>query len=128
MDALDESEATCSFIDLQTGMVWPADLIDFDQGPTDFDPDDETRWLAVTGLGSRAAWRLMESFTATIDDQRLKSQLEQAINSPDAFRRFMTTLERHADQFTRWHRYRNDAGLGQARHWLANHGYRPIED
>ena len=37
----------------------------------------------------------------------------------------MNTLERDPDQFTRWHRYRADAELGRARHWLAEHGYQP---
>ena len=124
-EALDESAGNDAYIDLHTGTVWPAELLDIDQGPHDFDPDDDTRWLPVTGQGSRPGWQVMERFITAIDDPNLRQRLERAITGSGAFRRFMNTLERDPDQFTRWHRYRADAELGRARHWLTNHGYQP---
>ena len=124
-EALDESAGNDAYIDLHTGTVWPAELLDIDQGPDDFDADDDTRWLPVTGQGSRPGWHAMERFITTIDDPNLRQHLERAIVGSGAFRRFMSTLERDPDQFTRWHRYHADAELGRARHWLAEHGYQP---
>ena len=124
-EALDESAGSDAYIDLHTGTVWPAELLDIDQGPDDFDADDDTRWLPVTGQGSGPGWQVMERFITTIDDPNLRQRLERAIVGNGAFRRFMNTLERDPDQLTRWHRYRADAELGRARHWLANHGYQP---
>ncbi len=124
-EALDESAGGDAYIDLHTGTVWPAELLDIDQGPDDFDADDDTRWLPVTGQGSRPGWHVMERFVTTIDDPNLRQRLERAIVGSGAFRRFMNTLERDPEQFTRWHRYRADAELGRARHWLTEHGYQP---
>ena len=125
-EVLDESFASESFIDLKSGVVWAGDLLDLDQGPDDFDRDDDERWLPVMGLGPSVDLKNMERFVATIPDAQLARLLMDAISRPDAFGRFRTALERAPDQFTRWHRYCDDAWLGQARHWLAKRGYEPI--
>lgn len=49
-EALDQSAASESFIDVVDGVLWPAQLFDFDEGPADFDPASD-RWLIVVGLG-----------------------------------------------------------------------------
>jgi hypothetical protein len=76
------------------------------------------------GAGSRAAYAVMEGFIATIDRPGLASQLQAEINGSGAFRRFQAELSRHDDEYTRWHRFRDDASLGRARAWLGDHGYR----
>ncbi len=67
---------------------------------------------------------VMERFIDTIDNPGLASRLRDAISRPKGFRRFKTELGRHDDEYTRWHRFRDDARLGRARAWLAEHGYR----
>ena len=47
-EALDQSAASESFIDVNDGVPWPAQLFDFDEGPADFDPASD-RWLIVAG-------------------------------------------------------------------------------
>ncbi len=123
--ALNQPVGTESFIDLVDGTLWPAMLFDDDQGPDDFDPESE-RWLLVAGLGSAAAYEVMQRFVSTVEHPELASRLSEAIVGSGAFRRFQDTLSRHASEYTRWHRVRYDAQLGQGRAWLADHGYRPI--
>jgi Uncharacterised protein family (UPF0158) len=122
-EALDQSAGSESYIDVIDGALWPAQLFDVDQGPDDFDPESD-RWLLVDGLGSRPAYELMKRFIATIDDPVLARRLTEAIAGSGAFRQFQSELSRHDDEYTRWHRFREDARLGQARAWLADHRYR----
>ena len=124
-DVIDQSPANESYIDLESGAVWPGELLDLDQGPDDFDPDDSGRWLLVSGEGSTAAYGDMERFIATVESEALGNRLRQAISGKAPFKAFLATLQRDDDQFTRWHRHRDDARVGRARHWLAERGYSP---
>jgi hypothetical protein len=65
----------------------------------------------------------MQRFAATIEQSDLASRLSDALAGSGAFRRFQTELSRHEDEYTRWHRFRDDARLGRARSWLAAQGY-----
>lgn len=123
-DALDQSPATVSYIDLTTGVVWPGELFHVGQEPEDFDADDSTRWLPVGGSGAKTSYAVMKRFIDTIDNPGLAARLQDEISGPKAFRRFQTELSRHDDEYTRWHRFRDSARLGQARAWLAEQGYR----
>ena len=123
-DALDQSPASPSYIDLTTGVVWPGEMFDVGQEPEGFDPDDSNRWLPVVGAGSKTAYAVMERFIDTIDNPGLASRMRDEISGPRAFRRFQTKLGDHDDEYTRWHRFRDEARLGHARAWLAEHGYR----
>jgi len=124
-DVLDQTPGVESFIDLRSGGVWPGELFEVDQGPADFDFADRDRWLVVVGLGSGPGYADMERFGATITDVALADQVADALAGAGALRRFRSALERSPDEFTRWHRYRDDARLGRARAWLAQHGYEP---
>lgn len=66
----------------------------------------------------------MQRFVASIEQPDLASRLRAALAGSGAFRRFQSELNRHDDEYTRWHRFRDDARLGQARSWLAEHGNR----
>lgn len=123
-EALDQSPTSVSYIDLTNGVVWPGELFDIGQEPEDFDADDSARWLPVVGVGSKAAYAVMERFIDTIESPGLASRLRDVVSGPKVFRRFQTELSRHDDEYTRWHRFRDDARLGHARAWLADHGYR----
>ena len=121
-EALDQSAGSESYIDVTDGALWPAQLFDVGQGPDDFDAASD-RWLVVVGLGSRSAYEVMQRFISTIDQPGLAERLTDAIAGSGAFRRFQSELSRHDDEYTRWHRFRDDARLGHARAWLADHGY-----
>ena len=123
-EALDQSVASVAYLVLDTATVWPAELFDIGEEPDDFDPDDDQRWLPVPGQGARAGYASMEDFITTVTDPRLAGRLHDAIAGTGAFRRFHDELSRNDDEYTRWHRWRDDRRLGRARAWLAEHGYR----
>lgn len=111
--ALDQSGGSESFIELTDGTLWPAQLFEVDQGPADFDPASD-RWLLVVGLGSGAAYGAMQRFVSTIEQPDLASRLSDALAGSGAFRLFQTELSRHEDEYTRWHRFRDDARLARS--------------
>ena len=124
-EVIDQSAGSESYIDVNSGAVWRGDLFDAGQGPEDFDPDDAGRWLLIVGEGSRAAYGDMERFVASVEPEALRGRLQQAIAGKAPFKAFLAALQRDDDQFTIWHRHRDDARMGRARHWLAEHGYTP---
>ena len=99
-EALDEPPASESYIDIGTGMLWPAQLFDVDQGPDDFDEDDSERWLLVAGFGSSAAYEVMQRFISTIEPSDMASRLTDVIVGSGAFRRFESELQQDEDQYT----------------------------
>ena len=123
-EALDQAVASVAYLDVDTATVWPSELFDIGEEPEDFDPDDEQRWLPVPGQGPRAGYATMEDFITTVADPRLAGRLHDAIAGTGAFRRFHDELRSNDDEYTRWHRWRDDRRLGRARAWLAEHGYR----
>ena len=124
-EVLDESEASEGFLDLATGQVWPGALFEVDAGPEDADLDDATRWMLVRGLGPSESRRDMRDFAFTVDRPALRERLLDALEGRGGHRRFRDTLAGHGEEFTRWHRFRDDRQLGRARAWLADAGYRP---
>jgi hypothetical protein len=123
-EALNEQDGTENYLDLTTGTVWLHTMTDFGVADDlDIDFSDDTRWLFVLGEGSHEAYRDLQRFIGTVDDDDLAAQLAAAIEGRGAFRRFRSVLERDPSEFTRWHRFEADARLGHARSWLANHGY-----
>ena len=124
-DVIDGNTSCESYIDLSSGVVWPGEIVDRGQGPDDFDPGDASRWLFVGGAGSRLAYADMERFIATVEPDALSVKLRDAINGKHPFKAFLTVLQRHDEQFTSWHRHRDDARIGRARHWLAERGFEP---
>ena len=124
-DVIDGNTSSESYIDLSAGVVWPAEIIDLGQGPDDLDPADTSRWMFVGGEGSQLAYADMERFIATVEPDALSVKLREAINGKHPFKGFLAVLQRHDEQFTSWHRHRDDARIGRARHWLAERGFAP---
>jgi hypothetical protein len=123
-EALSEQAGTENYLDLHTGAVWFHTMTDFGVADDlDVDLSDETRWLFLPGEGSHEAYRDLQRFISTVDDDDLAALLTEAIEGRGAFRRFRAVLERDPAQYTRWHRFDADARLGHARSWLADHGY-----
>ena len=124
-EALDESDGAVAMLELSSGSVGPGEILELGDGPDEHDLADSSRRLPVPGEGSGETYRVMRRFAGTVADDGLRHRLAGSLDGGGAFKRFLGTVERVPGEFTRWHRYREDAGLGQARAWLAEHGCRP---
>lgn len=124
-EALDESPGVESLPHLDTGTVWPGQLLDLGEEPDGYDPEDPGRWLPFAGDGSHGAYRDMERFTATLGDHSAAAALEKALGGKGAFGRFRSALDRYPEHLTAWHRFSDDARLGRARAWLTDQGSEP---
>jgi hypothetical protein len=67
-DALEASAGVGSLLNLDSGAVWPGQLLDIGEKPDGYDPDEPGRWITFGGLGSHDAYRDMERFTASLAD------------------------------------------------------------
>jgi hypothetical protein len=124
-DALTEPPGSVGYLDLQTGFVITETMLDYGDPDEDTDLDDRSRWLPVPGEGSDEPYRDMRHFIATVPDPHLAQRLNDAIQGRGAFRRFYDIIATAPTEHTRWQRYHDDAQLGHARSWLADHGYQP---
>jgi hypothetical protein len=113
------------YLDLTSGTVWPAELVDDGQveGLEPFEDADPELWLDVPREGSRDAYRDMADFTAELSDQRVRLDLATALEGMGAFRRFQDALNRHEAYRVRWRVFSTERRSGRARAWLADHGY-----
>ncbi|WP_432199063.1 UPF0158 family protein [Streptomyces sp. bgisy027] len=111
-------------IDLDTGECRFA-LADTEESWDEEEPEGTERWLHVPCEGSRDAYRDMEDFITTLDDQDLARFLGIAIQGPGAFRRFKDMLATSPAQLRRYWMFSAERQHGRARAWLADHGYRP---
>lgn len=111
-------------LDLKTGECLPAAI--GTEEPRDEDElENDEGWLHVPSAGSRDAYRDMEDFIVTLDDQDRARFLAIAIQGPGAFRRFKDMLATSPAQLRRYWLFSEERRLGRARGWLADHGYRP---
>lgn len=118
-------------VDLVIGNVYPPGSLEFDR-PEELDEDSESfdpdRWLFFHPE-SGEGYRDMLDFAAGLADGPLREQLFLALDGRGAFRRFRHVLGNDAwqDQLTRWTLFRDDRQLGRAREWLAQAGYRAVQ-
>ena len=124
-EALDETPGVESLLRLDTGTVWPGQLLDLGEQPDGYDPEDPGRWLPFAGEGSDGAYQDMERFTATLADSAAAAALHKSLGGKGAFARFRGALDRYPEHLTAWHRFSDDARLGRARAWLTDQGYEP---
>jgi hypothetical protein len=115
-------------IDLQTGFIYPPGFLDYDR-PDELDEEsdsyDPDRWLFFQPE-SRRGYRDMVDFAAGLPEGHLQELLFLALEGRGAFRRFRSVFDNEAydAELTRWTLFRNERGLGRARAWLAQAGYR----
>lgn len=117
--------AQSGLVDLQTGAVWPGDVLDNarDAGIDDVPEEaDGTRWLEVSPGGHGG--RDLRAFVATVSHPDVAERLDRAIRGKGAFRRFRQELHRWPHEASRWHAFTDDRRIGRARAWLADAGYR----
>lgn len=115
-------------IDLRSGQIWPHTSIEEarENGDEDDDESEAEYWLYVHGEGSRAGYRDMERFIATIGDKRLANRLQLAISGRGAFRRFKDALARDSAELERWYAFSDEREMGRARAWLVSEGYAAV--
>lgn len=113
-------------VNVETGEWLPDDPMGIAGIPEPDDWEDPDRWLAVTSLGSREAWKDMRSFIDRLDDGDLADRLYRAIDGRGAFRMFRTVLHDHPELVEAWRRFSEERQRGRARAWLATSGYRPV--
>ena len=114
-------------LDLVSGEVWPEfafDDTEDDDEDEDEDGEEANRWLHVWPSGSRRAFVDMADFTANCGNERLRSQLDRALEGRGAFRRFKGVLHDWPDHREDWFVFSDDRRRGRARAWLADAGYR----
>lgn len=114
------------YLDLSTGMTWPAELVE-DGQVEDVDPEeDPERWLGVLGEGSRDGWRDMADFTDELTDPGVREDLRATLDGKGAFRRFQRALDRHDTYRVHWRVFSTERRTGRARVWLTDEGYEPV--
>ena len=107
------------YLDLATGLTWPAEVLEDDET---FDSDDP-RWYFCPCQGSSGAWQDMSDFVdERVTDPALAARLREDLTGKGAFRRFTRTLRRHEELMYEWLRMKDDRAAARAREWLAQEG------
>ena len=84
------------------------------------------RYIEVPERDSRAGYRDMEDFTATVSQASLRERLEDALNGKGAFRRFRDILARYPQDRERWFAFADGRAMERIIEWLADEGIGPI--
>lgn len=120
----DHGEHPGGYLNTQTGEVIPAALTDeFAVGEEYVVDVEDGDWAHLVDDG-REGWQDMADFTATIEDQRIRGMLEDAVHGAGAFSRFRRAIDR-AELSAEWHCFADDRRWGRARQELADLGVRP---
>ena len=86
-----------------------------------------SRYIRVPEADSHEAYRDMEHFILTVQDESLQDRLWQAIEGRGAFRRFKDVLAGHYREEKRWYAFQDAQVRGRILDWLASEGIEPIE-
>jgi hypothetical protein len=68
----------------------------------------------------------LEQFTASVTNPDLRQRLAEAISGPRAFRHFKDALVLHADERSRWWRFRKEHVFAAMDAWLLASGITPL--
>jgi predicted nucleotidyltransferase len=85
-----------------------------------------SRYIRVPEADSHEAYRDMERFISTIQDERLQNRLWQAIQGRGAFRRFKDVLAGAYREQKRWYAFQHDQLHERLLGWLESEGIEPI--
>ncbi len=126
----DSSYEHIYYLDLKTGeIVLISDWMDEEEVERlregiEGSPD---RYRQIPKVESYEAYRDMEDFIATVEDEHLAELLEVAINGSGAFRRFKDVLLRYPEERERWFRFKDERMEQRALEWLDGIGVSPVE-
>ena len=104
--------------DWQKEMILEADQIERQYG---------TRYIGVEGNDPYGDYRDMERFIGTVEDDRLRERLWDAIQGRGAFRRFKDLLSRHPQVREEWFDFKDARLQARVSNWLEFHDIEPIE-
>lgn len=125
----DNSLESRYFLDLETGEVlYLSEYMDTQEAEelTDRMDAEMGRYEEIEKVGSSEAYRDMEDFIATVEDERLAELLEVAIDGKGAFRRFKDVLLRFPEERERWFRFKDARFRERALEWLEEIGVEPV--
>lgn len=120
--SFDESDG--GYIDLQTGDVIDAMVVDYGDADIDIN-DDPDRWARFDRAETRDAWKDMEAFVSGLRNPEVRDRGLMAIEGTGAFRRFRRFTDDH-DLGDRWVQFSEDRKYGRARLILAENGIRVV--
>jgi hypothetical protein len=105
--------------DWETEMLLAADLVE---------RDFSSRFVKIPKIEGHEAYRVMEDFIFTVENERLARQLEEAIIGRGAFRRFKDVLSRNERERNRWFAFSYERTMQEIRDWLAAKEIEPLND
>jgi hypothetical protein len=108
--------------DLETYPQWQREAI---QKAEEIMVSDD--WLELPSKFEIHEWEIMRRFCYSLDDERLSSELLDAIHGSGAFRAFENTIYYRGIE-ERWYSYRQDALEQIARDWLERNEIPFVED
>jgi len=126
----DSSYEHSYYLDLKTGeIVLVSDWMDEEEVERlrDRIEDSPDRYRQIPKVESYEAYRDMEDFIATVEDEHLAELLEVAINGRGAFRRFKDVLLSYPEERERWFRFKEERTEQRALEWLDEIGVSPVE-
>lgn len=86
----------------------------------------DTNYLRVEAVSSREQYRWMERYIPTVEDPKLRSRLEFAIDGKGAFRRFKDVLMSFGPERERWFTYRSERLRTFMEAWLHAHSIKAV--
>ena len=102
----------------QKEMMLEADRIEAEYG---------TRYIRVEGDDPHQDYQDMEHFIATVEDDRLRERLWDAITGRGAFRRFKDVLARHPQVREDWFEFKDARLRARVADWLELHDIELVE-
>ncbi|WP_181274983.1 UPF0158 family protein [Brevibacterium oceani] len=117
-------ESTGGYIDLRSGEVIDAYLVEYGDDHIDFE-DDPDRWISFDRAETKDAWNDMQAFVSSLRNPQTRDNGLLAIEGTGAFRRFRRFVDEH-DLGDRWVQLSEDRKYGRARLILAENGIRVV--
>lgn len=115
-------ESDGGYIDLETGEILDAAVVEYGDEDIDDDPD---RWVRFDRAETEDAWNDMHAFVSGLRDPQVRDRGLEAIEGTGAFRRFRRFVDDH-DFGDRWMQFSDDRKYGRARLILAENGIRVV--
>ena len=117
-------DSSGGYIDLVTGDVFDAAVIDFGDEEIDVEAEPD-RWLGFDRVEPGEAWTDMSVFVARLHQAELRERGRAAVEGKGAFQRFRTFIQ-ESDLSDEWSLFSDDRELGRARALLAENGIRVV--
>lgn len=112
--------------DIEAVLLAKADLADWQRrqllDAARIEADTVHHYRQLPKQNSRAGYQDMQEYIWSLEDERLREQLEEAIQGSGAFRRFNDMLSRYPEVKKHWFRFRDERVRQRMSDWLASEG------